>query len=78
MDDCYFCKCLEGKKVVLENNLAFAIFDGYPVNRGHLLIISKRHIQDWWEATIDEKLAIINLLDEAKALIDKKISTRWL
>ena len=72
MNNCYFCKCLKEKKIVLENELAFAIFDGYPVNKGHMLIIPKRHIKDWWETTSDEKIAIMNLIDEAKLLIDKE------
>lgn len=72
MKDCYFCKCLKEKKIILENDLSFTIFDGYPVNKGHMLIIPKRHIKDWWETTPDEKMAIIDLLDKAKKLIDKE------
>ena len=35
-------------------------------------IITKRHIKDWWEATAKERLAIFDLLDQAKKLIDDK------
>ena len=31
----------------LENDLAIARFDDFPVNKGHLEIITKRHIKDW-------------------------------
>ena len=39
--DCIFCKL---KDYVLENELAYAVFDVMPVNPGHLLIIPKRHV----------------------------------
>ena len=35
-------------------------------------VIPKRHVKDWWETTLDEKIAIFNLLDEAKKVIDEK------
>ena len=31
--------------IVLENELALAFSDKYPVNEGHLLIIPKRHVE---------------------------------
>ncbi len=72
MKNCYFCKCVEEKNIVLENKLAFALFDGYPVNEGHMLIIPKRHIKDWWETTYAERKDILSLVDQAKEYLDKK------
>jgi len=40
------------------NDLAFAIYDRYPVNEGHVLVITRRLIPTWWEATADEQRAI--------------------
>ena len=72
MEECFFCKCIEKKDYILENDLAFARFDNFPVNPGHLEVMPKRHIKDWWEATKEERLAIFDLIDQAKAIIDKK------
>lgn len=67
--DCIFCEPIEK---ILENNHAFAIFDKNPVTPGHLLIISKRHVSDYFALTIREKFAIEQLLDEGKQhLIDQ-------
>ena len=72
MNNCFFCKCIKNKEFEIENDLAFAIFDGYPVSKGHLLVITKRHIKDWWETTKEERIAIFELIDEAKKLIDNE------
>ena len=72
MKDCFFCKCVEERNYVLENELAFARFDDFPVNKGHLEAIPKRHVKDWWEATDEERKAILDLIDQAKIIIDEK------
>ena len=72
MNDCFFCKCINKKDFTLENEYAIARFDDFPVNRGHLEIVPKRHIKDWWETNDKERKAIFDLLDKAKELIDSK------
>ncbi|HJJ95961.1 MAG TPA: HIT family protein [Methanocorpusculum sp.] len=61
--NCPFCK---HNSVVLENELAYAKMDEYPVSPGHMLIISKRHISDWFSLTEEETTAILELLNIAK------------
>ena len=72
MSDCFFCKCLDEKNYELENEYAIARYDDFPVNKGHLEVITKRHIKDWWETTPEEKLAIFELLDKAKEIVEYK------
>lgn len=74
MNDCFFCKSIAKCDYELENDFAVARFDDFPVNNGHLEIIPKRHIKDWWETTNEERIAIFNLLDEAKKIVDDKYS----
>ncbi|WP_420885511.1 HIT family protein [Candidatus Syntrophocurvum alkaliphilum] len=69
MDKCIFC---EIKEKVLENDLAFAIYDKYPVNPGHMLIIPKRHVADYFDTTIQERQAIDKLVMDCKNLLDEK------
>jgi len=71
--DCPFCKT-EELNIVVENDLSFAIFDKYPVNPGHMLIIPKRHVASWFDTTWDEKKAICELLDRAKELLDREFA----
>lgn len=52
------------------NRSAFAIDDRFPVSPGHSLVIPRRLIATWWEATRDERLDLWDLVDEVKALLD--------
>lgn len=72
MNDCFFCQRIKNNDFILENELAIARFDDFPVNKGHLEVVPKRHISDWWETSSEEKMAIFELLDEAKKMIDEK------
>lgn len=65
--DCIFCKINE---YVLENELAYAIFDKMPISKGHMLFIPKRHVKDFFDITKDERHALFELLDEAKIMLD--------
>lgn len=64
---CPFCRS-QGK--ILENLVAFAVYDAAPVSRGHLLIIPKRHYPSLFESTKEEIDAIFDLLLRGKALLD--------
>lgn len=66
---CVFCTINE---IVLENNLAIAFYDKYPVNKGHLLIVPKRHIEQYFDLTVQERHAIDSLLFEGEKLLDEQ------
>ncbi len=68
VSDCIFCKDLPK---VLENGLAYAVNDIKPISKGHMLFITKRHIPQIFEATADEQVAIFELINQAKLLLDK-------
>ena len=70
---CIFCDFKNDKeKVVLGNDLAYAIFDGFPVNEGHMLIIPKRHAETYFDLTEEEIKSMNELAFEAKKLLDSK------
>ena len=70
---CIFCDYSHSKdKHIAENELAFAIYDTYPVNKGHALIIPKRHFKDFFDATKEEINAIYDLLQEVKVIVEKE------
>lgn len=71
MEECIFCK-LEDREVIAENQLAAAFYDKFPVNRGHVLIVPKRHVEDYFKATKEEICAINDLIFEVKEIIDQK------
>ncbi|NRA30587.1 MAG: DEAD/DEAH box helicase family protein, partial [Parvularculaceae bacterium] len=59
---------------VASNALAFAIRDQYPVTEGHTLIITKRVVATWFDATLDEQHAVMALVEEVKADLDQDLS----
>lgn len=66
---CPFCDVAEA---VLSNALALARYDRYPVNPGHLLVHTRRHVDTYFEATQAERAALFELIDAAKALLDER------
>ena len=63
--DCLFCN-IPQERIVLENDLAYAVRDGYPVTEMHSLIIPKRHIQDYFDLTTEELIACDQLIRSLK------------
>ncbi|PKM81987.1 MAG: HIT family protein [Firmicutes bacterium HGW-Firmicutes-14] len=69
INTCPFCGIASP---IQQNNKAFAIFDKYPVNEGHMLIIPKRHFSNYFEATPDENRALWSLVEECKVYLDQE------
>jgi diadenosine tetraphosphate (Ap4A) HIT family hydrolase len=69
--NCPFCSLPDGEKV-LTSELCFAWWDKYPVTEGHLLIISNRHIADYFSVTAEEKTALWTMVNKGKKLLDKR------
>ena len=67
---CPFCN-LEREKI-LESEMSFAIYDGFPVNNGHALIIPKRHTANYFDLSLEEQKDCIELLNLVKAIVQEK------
>jgi diadenosine tetraphosphate (Ap4A) HIT family hydrolase len=68
-DPCPFCAIPPGR-VIDSNDLAFAVGDAFPVAPGHTLIISRRHVESFFDLTPDEVAAVMALLGRAKIRLD--------
>ena len=75
--NCLFCEIqtIDRKRIIAENSLAYAIRDGFPVTAGHTLFIPKRHTIDYFGLFPDEVLAINQLMDAHKQLLQKNDSS---
>jgi diadenosine tetraphosphate (Ap4A) HIT family hydrolase len=70
-ENCPFC--LErNTRLIIENELSYAISDIFPVSNGHSLVITKRHIPNFFEATPEEISALFSLVKEMKTIIEEK------
>jgi diadenosine tetraphosphate (Ap4A) HIT family hydrolase len=59
--------------VLEENGQAVAIADAFPVSPGHTLVIPKRHGAGLFELTVDEVMAVYELLGRMKARLDRDL-----
>jgi diadenosine tetraphosphate (Ap4A) HIT family hydrolase len=68
--DCPFCEPDE-QRVFLRSDLVFGLWDGYPVSPGHALLITRRHVSSWFDASVEEQQAMAAAIAHAKAEIEK-------
>ena len=73
MTDFIFCN-KRGEEIIVENELAKAFYDSYPVNEGHVLVVPKRHVETFFEAEMEEIDAISRLVFKVKDVLEKKYS----
>jgi ATP adenylyltransferase len=72
MSFCPFCYDNIKDRVVAEQNSVVAIQDSYPVTAGHLLIVPKRHIEDYFSLNETEKKDTGDLITKLKNRITAK------
>lgn len=67
-ESCPFCHPAAGS-VFLETSLVLGLWDGFPVSAGHALIVPRRHIAKWNEATIDERQELTAAIEEVQRFV---------
>jgi diadenosine tetraphosphate (Ap4A) HIT family hydrolase len=70
---CPFCAPGEAQ---LRNDLAYLLFDKYPVTPGHCLIIPFRHVADFFATTEPERQAMLALAERARQMLEKDFGPR--
>jgi len=72
MKNCPFCRDNIKDRIIAEQNSVVAILDSYPVTDGHLLIVPKRHVQDYFSMDETEKKDVDDLIMKLKNRIAEK------
>lgn len=70
MPFCPFCSP-PPTRVLLETPEVLALWDAYPVSPGHALIVPRRHVATWFDATDAERVALAAATELVKAEIEK-------
>lgn len=73
-DNCPFCLERNTREIIAENDLAYAAFDIFPVSVGHCLVITKRHVSNFFETTSTEIEALFSLVKEVKSRLELDFS----
>lgn len=63
---------LDNREKLFENDVGFVIYDKYPVNEGHCLIVPKRVYPDYFESTHEEIIGLNDLLFKTRQYLLKK------
>ena len=72
-DECPFCDALvDGSRVKLTTQHWFVVLDEYPVNKGHALIVLKRHQPDFFLLTPIEWECLGYTIDWTKNYLDQE------
>ena len=67
--NCPFCNIDTDQVVITENKVVYSVYDKYPVNQGHALIIPKRHCSNYFELRTEEQSACWNMVNDVKQII---------
>ena len=68
---CPFCNP-DPDLVFHEDELVLGLWDRYPVSPGHALLVPRRHVASWFDATPAEQLALMAALPMAREQIGRR------
>lgn len=61
-----------GKEKILTNEAGFAVYDEFPVSKGHCLIVPHRIYPDYFDSTDEEIIGLQKLVVQTKEYLDEK------
>jgi diadenosine tetraphosphate (Ap4A) HIT family hydrolase len=70
---CPFCN-LTAERILWEEGPVVAVRDAYPVSRGHVLLVTRRHVASYFDATAPEKAALWRAIERARAELVAELS----
>jgi len=68
------CELCTPADLVAENDLAYARYDSNSLCRGHVIVVPRRHVADFFAMTEAEQGAVLALLRNAKSIVAEKYS----
>lgn len=57
---------------IAANELCFALWDAYPASPGHALVIPRREVATWFDASMAERTALLELVDRVRELLEQR------
>ena len=68
------CELCHPARVVVENAAAYARYDSNSLAPGHVIVVPRRHVADFFDMTAQEQAAVLALLNQARRLIQSQHS----
>lgn len=74
ISDCPFCKPGKNLQLITESAQSYAIFDKYPVAEGHALIITKKHVSDYFNLSFGQQQGIWLMVNRVRSILEKRFN----
>lgn len=72
--ECPFCNPDAERELIVESATVYALYDKFPVNKGHALIIPKKHCSDYFDLSFKEQQACWYVLNKVKSIVQEKFN----
>ena len=78
MDSCIFCKVIskvEDAYIIYENDYVCCFLDKYPINKGHILVVPKKHYQEFTEVDQNSLAEVMYAAQLISKILEKSLNT---
>jgi diadenosine tetraphosphate (Ap4A) HIT family hydrolase len=77
MENCIFCnieQTVDKDRIVYQDSSWIAIYDNYPVSKGHVLLIPKRHCETYFDLNYIELVSLGVTIGVIKFILNNKFN----
>lgn len=71
--DCPFCNP-NPSALFHEGDAVFGVWDAFPVSEGHALLVTRRHVASWFDATPSEREELAEATNAARRAIQRRFT----
>ena len=78
MISCIFCKVIskvEDAYIIYENDYVCCFLDKFPINKGHILVVPKKHYQEFTEVDQNSLTEVIYAAQLLSKVLEKSLNT---
>ena len=66
------CELCAPADTLLDDKLAYVAFEKTSLSAGHVIVVPRRHVADFFDMTQAEQAAVLELLNRARELVREK------
>jgi diadenosine tetraphosphate (Ap4A) HIT family hydrolase len=70
--NCIFCNPYKKLTLITETTTEYAMLDGYPLSKGHTLVIPKRHVANYFDLSFEEQSSCWFMVNKVKDILTKE------
>ena len=67
---CPFCEP-DPSRIIFDSGLVFGVWDAFAVSNGHALVVTRRHVASWFDATPSEQAALTGGIATAREAVQR-------